>query len=86
MERTAESADGRVVGWNLIVPYSHSPRSMIFVVVAACEGERPRLSNGCITGRIAREDDSLQPETEIIVVSHTTGSFEWWLHPQCRAD
>jgi hypothetical protein len=59
--------------------------STVYVVVPACNGQAPRLVRGCITGRIAREDGSLDVPDYETIGSHLIGSEEWWLHPQCPA-
>lgn len=79
-------ADGTLLArqLNRIDPTSpHGWGAVVFV--APCSGARPPLSDGCINGRIAREDGSLNDPERIEVVSHRIGSSEWWLHPQCRA-
>lgn len=84
--RSARSGDDAPeTGWSLTAPNPpgmHGPHTYS-VIVAACRGARPRLTNGCVTGRIAREDGSLAMPEAILVASHVTGSNEWWLHPQC---
>ena len=75
-------------GWALTAPKlpgTFGPHSY-FVGVTSCLGRRPRLSSGCITGRIAREDGSLDLPENILVGSHVTGSHEWLLHPQCSVE
>jgi hypothetical protein len=55
------------------------------VHIATCAGERPRLDpGGCVIGRIAREDGSLQEPDAVMVSSHAVVDNEWFLHPQCR--
>jgi hypothetical protein len=55
------------------------------VHVASCGGERPRLDpGGCVTGRVAREDGSLDEPDAVLVSSHAVVDNEWRLHPQCR--
>jgi hypothetical protein len=55
------------------------------VHIASCGGQSPRLDPaGCITGRVAREDGSLQEPDAVMVSSHAVVDNEWILHPQCR--
>lgn len=81
----AWGASGEVANWRLSVrdptgPY-HFPA---IVILPSCNGERPRMERGgCITGRIAREDGSLDDPDVEIIGSHQIMNYEWWLHPQC---
>jgi hypothetical protein len=55
------------------------------VQVKGCPEGRPRLVDGCITGRIAQENGTLEPNPDArIVASHVIENNEWWLHPRCR--
>ena len=73
--------------WSLTAPNPPGTvRPHVYVVgVTPCRGKRPRLTNGCLTGRIARENGSLDLPEDILIASHVTGSYEWFLHPQCAA-
>ena len=77
----------QVVGWNLLAqnPDSRFDYMMVGVEIAPCGSRRPRLIDGCISGRVAREDGSLdEPETSI-VTSHLDMDSNWSLHPICTA-
>lgn len=78
--RTRE--DGSVVHWQLRA-MNPSERFAARLILAQCGGERPQLENGCIVGRIAREDGSLEIPTTMLISDHVVMSEEWWLHPQC---
>ena len=53
------------------------------VFLATCGREAPRLdSQGCIAGRIAREDGSLEIPAAV-TSSDAPVNYEWFLHPQC---
>jgi hypothetical protein len=53
------------------------------VFIRSCDERRPRLANGCIVGRVLREDGSLDPPTSRITTNHQVSNHEWWLHPPC---
>jgi len=55
------------------------------VYIRSCTERRPRLVRGCIVGRVAREDGSLDPPISRIVSDHQISNSEWWLHPHCAA-
>lgn len=58
------------------------------VNVVPCPGVRPRLdANGCIAGRIAYRDGTLDEtrQTGAIVMSSAITSYVWYLHAQCPA-
>ena len=76
--------DGTHRGWILSKVDPSGPRGPhVTSVYVACRTPRPRLVDGCLTGRIAREDGSQTPSETVTVSSHVTASREWWLHPQC---
>jgi|GEM_PF-2950879 len=80
------SPDGEIREWELRVTDPTSEhRFTAFVIVPSCNGQMPRLVDGCVTGRVAREDGSLDPPTSMSVISHFIGSDEWWIHPPCSA-
>lgn len=83
--RPSRRPDGKITNWRLSVRDPTSPYNFPAIVrVLSCHAETsPFDSEGCVTGRIAREDGSLdEPDVEI-VGSHEIVSYEWWLHPQC---
>lgn len=77
-------ADGTVRSWSLrkLDPTS-SHGFTAYVIVPACAGRRPPMAGGCVVGRVAREDGSLDIPEAITIGSHLIGSQEWRLHPQC---
>lgn len=78
------SAAGVDIAWQLAAPDPTSSAGFqAGVFVAPCAGRRPRLAQGCITGRIAREDGSLEDPKSTGFIDHQTINFEWWLHPLC---
>jgi hypothetical protein len=85
--RPNRDATGNIRSWHLSVsdPVSPPP-STAYVIIRPCAQERPRLTRGCAVGRIARENGSLDAPESMVIASHSIGSREWWLHPQCRAD
>ena len=79
--------NGEVAYWSMRAKDPISRHNNIYsgVHIASCGGERPPVdTDGCVTGRVAREDGSLEAPTEVIIGSHEIVSFEWILHPQCR--
>jgi hypothetical protein len=76
-------AQGVVSQWHLSAPDTTRERATAFVAVATCHGERPHLVDGCVTGRVARNDGSLEDPQSMHLVSHLVGSWEWWMHPHC---
>lgn len=84
-DRRAASETNRQ--WSISQRDPKARRPHVYSVgIKSCGERRPRLDQGCITGRIAREDGSLDLPTDMLVQSHVTGSLEWWLHPQCMAE
>jgi hypothetical protein len=83
LEPAIHEKDGRIVYWTLTAPYPSGRRGWHSGVILSHCGARPRLSNDCVTGRVAREDESLDIPEVIIVGGHTTMSHEWWLHLDC---
>jgi hypothetical protein len=84
--QAARGTDGKVAYGILSArdPASRRDRQAS-VHIASCGGERPRLDpGGCVTGRVAREDGSLQEPDTVMVSSHAVVNNEWILHPQCR--
>jgi len=82
--RPITQSNGEIRSWQLRAIDPTSPhRFEAFVVLPACGSRPPRLEHGCVTGRIAREDNSLDVPDAIIVTDHAIGSEEWWLHPSC---
>ena len=80
----ARYSNGEIIYWRLSVIDPTSPyRFPARVIIPSCNGERPRLRGGCISGRVAREDGSLDPPESVVIGSHEIMSHEWWLHPQC---
>ena len=81
---------GRVVrrGSRWAVEHVPSPGEVFFhgypaVFVAPCTAGPPQLdSRGCLVGRIAAEDGSLNPPPQILD-SDEPVSYQWYLHPQC---
>ena len=76
------NAQGDILRWELSTRDSIT-RFPASVVVAACNGGQPPIENGCVTGRVAREDGSLEEPERWIVTDHEIVNYEWWLHPQC---
>lgn len=55
------------------------------VFVATCDQTPPRLDrHGCLVGRIAREDGSLD-EPRSVLTDDSPFTHYWLLHPQCPA-
>lgn len=53
------------------------------VLIAGCDAA-PRLDrNGCLVGRVAAEDGSMNPPPRS-VRTNDPYSLDWFLHPQCR--
>jgi hypothetical protein len=78
--------NGEVAYWSMLARDPISRHNNIYsgVHIAPCGGERrPVDADGCVTGRIAREDGSLEAPVDVIIGSHRIVSFEWILHPQC---
>jgi hypothetical protein len=73
--------------WMLSVTDPASPNGFpARVFIQGCDERRPpRLANGCIVGRVLREDGSLDPPTTRMHADHEVTDYEWWLHPQCPA-
>lgn len=71
--------------WQLSMPHG---RHGAGILVPGCAGAAPkRDSKGCVSGRIARRDGSIEPtrEGEPQTISSAMISHDWFLHPQCRA-
>jgi hypothetical protein len=80
------SAEGQVRAWHLSRIDPTSPHGFTAsVLVPECRGRRPRLTDGCISGRVAREDGTLDMPDGVLVTDHLIISYEWWIHPQCEA-
>jgi hypothetical protein len=61
--------------------YFHGPPA---VFVLSCTGQSPRLEHdGCLTGRIARQDGSLRPPAQPTDMGDAPYDYDWFLHPQC---
>jgi hypothetical protein len=78
---------GETTHWHLTArdPASNFPYMRVGVAVATCGSDRPRLIDGCLIGRVARDDGSLEDPKSVIVTSHLTIQREWRLYPQCRS-
>ena len=56
------------------------------VFLVPCAGQPPRLdSDGCITGQVARQDGSLAAPAQRTDMGDAPYDYDWFLHPQCRA-
>lgn len=73
--------------WQLSMPRSGG-RHLAGIYVLGCAEAAPEPDlNGCVSGRIARRDGSIEPtqEGQAVTVSSDTISYDWYLHAQCRA-
>ena len=74
--------------WELVRPIGrHGAR----LLINPCEGRPVRDAEGCIAGRIARRDGSLElnqavDDTSIAVAADNLANYGWFLHEQCRHD
>jgi hypothetical protein len=81
----ARRPDGEVAYWIMSARDPISRHNNIYsgVHIASCAARPPVDADGCVTGRVAREDGSLEAPADVIIGSHRIVSFEWILHPQC---
>lgn len=81
------SGDSKEGVWELARPKVSGYHPAI-VRVVGCAGVAPvRDSGGCLSGRVARRNGSIEPvaEGEPQVVSSAIMSYDWYLHAQCPA-
>jgi hypothetical protein len=64
-------------------PFYWHGRPAVFVV--ACADQDPKLdSDGCLTGRVALKDGSIEiPQNSQVVRDFTPRNPDWFVHPQC---
>lgn len=63
-----------------------SGRHTAEVSVLGCAGAQVPVDNqGCVTGRIALHDGTVEIDPEAIYVSSPGGTYPWFMHLQCRS-
>jgi len=73
--------------WELARPSVSGYHPAIVRVLGCADAAPARDSGGCVSGRIARRDGSIEPleDGEPRVISSDIVSYDWYLHAQCPA-
>jgi hypothetical protein len=89
--RTVRACDGKfyeiydlsdkLIGWTF-AKSSVQGYHPVHIYIGSCGATKPKLDRqGCLTGRVARPDGSMNRDNWDLTVSSDVANYNWYLHP-----